>query len=252
MRARNIKPGFFKNEDLAECGPFSRLLFIGLWCMATREGVIEYRPKKIKAEIFPYEDGKCKVEELLEQLEKFQFISILEHSDTKHRIIVINNFVKHQNPHRNEKSCDIDNLEDYQEITGNSKKLHSPLMKEERGKRKEERGIGKVEKIAFGEFSNVFLKKVEFEKLKKRFGEDDALAKINALSEGIASKGYKYQDHYATILSWARKNGDNGKGNADQAQEDKKIKDQVKKAIAAKNRSRNVGNKKSAVSRDPP
>lgn len=37
-RARNIKPSFFKNEDLADLNPFDRLLFIGLWCLADREG----------------------------------------------------------------------------------------------------------------------------------------------------------------------------------------------------------------------
>jgi len=36
MRARNIKPGFFSNEDLAECSPWSRLCFAGLWLLADR------------------------------------------------------------------------------------------------------------------------------------------------------------------------------------------------------------------------
>ena len=39
MRARNLKPGFFKNETLAEIEPLGRLLFQGLWCMADREGI---------------------------------------------------------------------------------------------------------------------------------------------------------------------------------------------------------------------
>ena len=38
-RSRNIKPGFFKNEHLAECQPLARLLFIGLWTLADREGL---------------------------------------------------------------------------------------------------------------------------------------------------------------------------------------------------------------------
>ena len=52
-RARNIKPGFFKNELLAEMPPETRLLFMGLWCLADREGRFEDRPKKIKMELFP-------------------------------------------------------------------------------------------------------------------------------------------------------------------------------------------------------
>ena len=37
-RARNIKPGFFRNADLAELTFEARLLFIGLWTLADSEG----------------------------------------------------------------------------------------------------------------------------------------------------------------------------------------------------------------------
>lgn len=46
MRARDIKPGFFKNDQLADCSMAARLLFPGLWMMADREGRLENRPKK--------------------------------------------------------------------------------------------------------------------------------------------------------------------------------------------------------------
>jgi len=46
-RSRNIKPGFFRNEMLAECSPLARLLFAGLWCLADRFGRLEDRPKRI-------------------------------------------------------------------------------------------------------------------------------------------------------------------------------------------------------------
>ena len=62
MRARNIKPGFFKNEALADCDLQARLLFVGLWCMADREGRMEYRPKRIKIEVLPYDN--CNIEKL--------------------------------------------------------------------------------------------------------------------------------------------------------------------------------------------
>ena len=35
-RARNIKPGFFTNDVLADCDPLARLLFAGLWTVADR------------------------------------------------------------------------------------------------------------------------------------------------------------------------------------------------------------------------
>jgi hypothetical protein len=66
MRARNIKPGFFKNEELATKDPLARILFEGLWCMADREGRLEDRPARIKAEVLPYDE--CDIEPLLSSL----------------------------------------------------------------------------------------------------------------------------------------------------------------------------------------
>lgn len=97
-RARNIKPGFFKNEDLAEIEPLGRLLFAGLWTIADREGRLEDRPKRIKAELLPYDD--CDTDNLLEALHSRGFI--LRYMAEGERFIAITAFDKHQNPHRNE------------------------------------------------------------------------------------------------------------------------------------------------------
>lgn len=56
MRIRSLKPGFFKNEQLADLTPWHRLLYAGLWCYADRDGRLRDRPKRIKAEVFPYDD----------------------------------------------------------------------------------------------------------------------------------------------------------------------------------------------------
>jgi len=47
-RTRSIKPSFFKNEFLAECEPMARLLFVGLWTLADRDGRLELRPRRIE------------------------------------------------------------------------------------------------------------------------------------------------------------------------------------------------------------
>ncbi len=94
MRSRNIKPGFFKNEYLAECEPLARILFSGLWCMADREGRLEYRPKRIKAELLPYDD--CNVESLLNQLLQYGLITIYSVDGSNY--ISIPTFTEHQNP----------------------------------------------------------------------------------------------------------------------------------------------------------
>ncbi len=102
-RARNIKPGFFKNEDLAECTPWARLLFAGLWTLADREGRLEDRPKRIKGELFPFDS--IEVEPLLQELERFKFIQRYEIDGFK--AIQVSNFEAHQTPHYSEKSSGI-------------------------------------------------------------------------------------------------------------------------------------------------
>jgi hypothetical protein len=103
MRARNIKPGFFKNEELAEIEPLGRILYEGLWCMSDREGRLEDRPKKIKAEILPYDD--CDVDALLDQLAIHKFITRYEAGGE--RYIWIIKFKVHQNPHKKEPASTI-------------------------------------------------------------------------------------------------------------------------------------------------
>lgn len=103
MRARNIKPGFFKNEQLLECSMAARLLFPGLWMMADRNGYLEDRPKKIKIEIFPADN--VDIPSLLQELSDNGLIIRYE-VDGK-RYIYIPNFAKHQTPYQNEKASEI-------------------------------------------------------------------------------------------------------------------------------------------------
>lgn len=73
-RARNIKPGLFKNEVLGVADPLYTLLFEGLWVLADREGRLEDRPLRIKAEILPYRDG-IDVDAMLNWLQENGFIT---------------------------------------------------------------------------------------------------------------------------------------------------------------------------------
>ena len=56
----------------------------------------------------------------------------------------------------------------------------------------------------YGEYQNVLLTDEEMDKLKAEFPSDWA-ARIERLSEYIASSGKKYRSHLATIRSWSRK-----------------------------------------------
>lgn len=103
-RARNIKPALFKNEVLGVADPMLTLLFEGLWLLADRSGRLEDRPLRIKGELFPYRDG-LDMDGMLDWLASNGFI-IRYQADGK-RYIEIDNFVKHQNPHKNEPESEI-------------------------------------------------------------------------------------------------------------------------------------------------
>lgn len=91
-RTRSIRPGFFLNEKLAEVEPLGRLLFAGLWTIADRRGRLEDRPRRIKAELLPYDD--CDVDNLLNELSTGGFIH--RYIVNGERYIEIVNFEKHQ------------------------------------------------------------------------------------------------------------------------------------------------------------
>jgi hypothetical protein len=98
-RARNIKPSFFTHDELADNEPLGRLLFIGLWTIADYKGELEWRPKRVKAQVMPYD--VCDIEALAINLEKTGFIRFYSVGGSDYVHIV--NFNKHQNPHKNEK-----------------------------------------------------------------------------------------------------------------------------------------------------
>ena len=70
--------------------------------------------------------------------------------------------------------------------------------KENKGKKKDK----------YGEFKNVLLTDDEYKKLTERFSTDYK-ERIERLSGYVASTGKSYKSHYATIISWARKDEQN-------------------------------------------
>lgn len=120
-RARNIKPSFFTNEELVEL-PFEfRLLFIGLWTLADREGRLEDRPKRIKMAIFPADN--VDVDAGLSALQESGFI--LRYAATGIRVIQVLNFAKHQNPHIREAVSELPSPDQHSASTVQAPDQHS-------------------------------------------------------------------------------------------------------------------------------
>lgn len=97
-RIRSLKIGFFHNEELCDLSPWHRLLFEGLWVLADREGRLEDRPRRIKAELFPYDD--LDVDVLLTDLARRGFV--LRYGADGVPAIAVCGFLKHQRPNNKE------------------------------------------------------------------------------------------------------------------------------------------------------
>lgn len=97
-RIRAFKIGFFRNEVLAELSPHTRLAFAGLWVLADKAGRLEDRPKRIHADLFPYE--QVDMDAILADLTRTGFIVRYTVRDV--RYIQIDQFTKHQRPHHTE------------------------------------------------------------------------------------------------------------------------------------------------------
>ncbi len=106
-RSRNIKPSFFLNEDLVEL-PFEvRLLFIGLWTLADREGRLEDRHKRVKMEVFPADNVDVDLGLDLLMTQGFILRYAVKEENKQNKYIQILNFSKHQHPHHKEAKSTI-------------------------------------------------------------------------------------------------------------------------------------------------
>lgn len=70
-RIRTIKPEFWTSEQIVECSPNSRLLFIGLWNFCDDGGVHPASPARAKMQIFPgdpfsKDDVQAMIDELID------------------------------------------------------------------------------------------------------------------------------------------------------------------------------------------
>ena len=86
-----------------------------------------------------------------------------------------------------------------------------PVVEPEKPKRKTP---VKPPKTAYGEFGQVQLTDDEYEKLGADMGTQERQAMIDRLDSYIASKGVKYKSHYATMLNWARRDGEKPQASA--------------------------------------
>jgi hypothetical protein len=91
-RIRTIKPEFWVDDQIVELDFVARLLFIGLWNFVDDEGYIEFKPKRIKMQVFPAD--ALDITGLLQSL--LESSRVEEMDSDQGRLLKITNWERHQ------------------------------------------------------------------------------------------------------------------------------------------------------------
>lgn len=137
-RIRTIKPDFFTSDDICALSPFARLLYIGLWCEADREGRLVWAPRALKRRYLP--DDNCDLEGVCDELTSRGLV--VPYGDG---LAFIPTFLEHQTPNPREVASKLP--DPAKELTGANQDLHAsnPEMNAQWGKEgKGREGNGKT------------------------------------------------------------------------------------------------------------
>lgn len=94
-RIRTVKPEFWSSEQVMECSPMARLLFIGLWNFCDDAGNHVASAKTVKAEIFPGDDiSSTDVQGMLDELSSNSLIAFYTNGDKE--FLHVTGWRKHQ------------------------------------------------------------------------------------------------------------------------------------------------------------
>lgn len=97
-RIRSLKPEFFLSEQVGSVSFGARLLFAGLWTIADKEGRLRWAPRKLKAQLFPYDD--IELFQWAEELVDRKLVAFYE--DEAGVYLFVPGFSEHQRPHPKE------------------------------------------------------------------------------------------------------------------------------------------------------
>lgn len=89
-RIRTVKPEFFTSEDVVCLSPLARLLYIGLWCEADREGRLAWRPGSFRLRYLPTDT--CDIAEVCDELVSRGLVVLYGDG-----LAYVPSFAKHQN-----------------------------------------------------------------------------------------------------------------------------------------------------------
>lgn len=191
-RIRSIKPEFWTSAQVLECSPNARLMFIGIWNFCDDSGRHAFRPKQIKAEVFPIDEFTT--DDILGMLQELSGNGLIELYEVDGQQYLRVTGWHHQRIDRPQPSKHPEPIGD---DSANDPGMFSPDRK---GKDKKGEDIGQSQGIdRFSDFWNVYPKKVKKQDARKRWKSrkldskaDDIIADVKdrAAKDGRWLDGY--------------------------------------------------------------
>lgn len=218
-KQRYVQDSFWTDPYIEKLTPDEKLVFLHLLTnpQCNVAGVYELRTKRMA-----FETGYDQevIENILSRLERDKKII------RKLEWIIIVNHIKHQslgdltaegiNRVIRSTPIEVQELFEEKQLTNSKDKEYSVLilkndiplispLQAPTNRAYSEVKLSKVKYSNKGEFENVRLTDEEYKKLVDSIGERNTNLFIEELSSYMASKGKAYKNHYATLLSWARR-----------------------------------------------
>ncbi|MFW0776332.1 MAG: hypothetical protein ACN2B6_01250 [Rickettsiales bacterium] len=161
-RIRTVKPEFFTSESVCSVSPLARLLFIGLWCEADREGRLKWKPKTLKIRYLPVDN--CHISEVAGELIEEKMIIIYTVDDVEYCEIPA--FKSHQVINNREKASELP-----ERVSTRQPRVKAEGRKERKGKEGKER-----EDI---DYSSLGLSEFQFREISRIRKQNKAKSTIN-------------------------------------------------------------------------
>lgn len=94
-RIRSIKPDFWTSEQVVDCSPLARLMFIGLLNFCDDAGIHPANERRIKMSVFPGDDiDHATIRRLIDELAGVGLIELYEVENVEY--LLVTGFAKHQ------------------------------------------------------------------------------------------------------------------------------------------------------------
>lgn len=222
MPNRIIEESIAKSEKISNLTDFQFRLWVHLIAYVDDYGRGDARPAIIKGTCFPLRDRMTNkdIEKGLADLAGAGCVGLYTVDGKPY--LYFPNWEQHQRvrtkvskcPAPNENAACQQSAADCGELPQNAARIQNPESRIRNPEYRRDIAGGETAdstptRHKYGQYQNVLLSNEEYEKLQEEFPHD-FMARIERLSEYIASTGKKYKNHLATIRSWARKDTQNG------------------------------------------